>query len=715
MSDASSFLPFIASYLAQRVSNFSLRPSHPHRVIHDRPEPIAAYHARLSDLYARSPYGNGELIGNLIRDIMIAAIEDTGRLPSNAVFEAYGNLLRELLVDNELCFALPTLDHRLIRDPNYATPLRRRLNELEPLLVHKQPIIETFCSITITSLAAITTHYLPASAFNDPSPSTFTLPLSSLIGDLRDFVQRVVFTFLNHDQQNTTEPYSLAFWNTRHQIFENLLSASHLTFEQANKNPHKIVVPSSSDRSTDDLVRAYLGGTPFVDFLQTSIPFELTSRFSHHHIVATPGAGKTNLIGVLLAKDFDAVADGKASVIVLDSQGDLIKSIVLLKDFAPGGRLHDRLVYIDPTDIEYPLQLNFFARSGSRALTPLAKRTEHSDLVELLLFLFGALKQEATGRQETLIKAVASLIQEIQDATLMTLNEIFEPNERNKPALHKFSAYLARLDPALRKFFAVDFNSSEFSQSRGQIRARIQSLITDPIFRTMFEATSQRLDFAKEMNAGKVILINAHEDLLKTGTEVFGRFFIALAAQAAQARQNIPEHARLATYFYIDECYKFIKEDTNVETILDTGRKYRLGVIIAHQRLKQLSEALKSAASSAAIKMVRAPVFEDANTLASQLNMTADGFDALPAYAFATRITGMRKPVALSVPVSPLADAEHMTDAEFAELKDAMRRKYARASQSLQPAPTSAYAQPFPPDDSDNAPHDDTIKPGKEW
>jgi hypothetical protein len=344
--------------------------------------------------------------------------------------------------------------------------------------------------------------------------------------------------------------------------------------------------------------------------------------------------------------------------------------------------------------------------------TLLQRRTEHSDLVDLLLFLFGALKQEATGRQETLIKAVASLIQEIPDATLSTLNDIFEPADKKKPALAKFDTYLARLDPPVRAFFAVDFNSSEFSQTRAQMRARVQALITDPVFLSMFGATTQKLDFAAEMNAGKVILINAYEDLLKTGTEVFGRFFIALAAQAAQARQNIPEARRMPTYFYIDECYKFIKADTNVETILDTGRKYRLGVVIAHQRLNQLSEALKSAASGAAIKMVRAPIFEDVRILSSQLNATPEYFDALPDHSFATRITTMRHPVAISIPLSPFASAQHMTDEEFSQVQEVMRRKYARSSSDNAPSTDHVSAEESHTADTFDQP---LLKSGKKW
>ena len=556
--------------------------------------------------------------------------------------------------------------------------LRTFLRRKERFLARDETNIDMLATVIINSLKGIT-ESLPRT---EATSTTFTVPLNAFIKDLPAVMNRIISNVVDekvHDNNLCLELYD--------RITTNIQVVSGIV--PGTDSSKQLIFPDQANLPPATLIPTYFARTPYNDFLTAPAPFAITHRFSHQHIVATPGAGKTNLIGVLLALDFDQVARGAASVIVLDSQGDLINSIVRMKDFAPGRRLHDRLVYIDPTDIQYPLQLNIFARSGNRTLTLLQKRTEHSDLVQLLLFLFGALKQEATGRQETMIKAVASLIQEIPDATLMTLNAIFEPSSKKTIALTEFKQYFDRLDPAIRNFFEIDFNGGEFSQTRAQLRARIQSLITDPIFLAMFSATSQRLDFASEMNAGKVIVINAYEDLLKSSTEIFGRFFVALAAQAAQARQNIPEQSRLPTYCYIDECYKFIKADTNIETILDTGRKYRLGMILAHQRLKQLSDALKSAASGAAIKMVRAPVHEDANTLASQLNTKPDYFDALPEHAFATRITSMRQPTALTVPLSPLATAEHMSETEFEEVRNVMRRKYARTSMPSDPAPPS--------------------------
>ena len=96
------------------------------------------------------------------------------------------------------------------------------------------------------------------------------------------------------------------------------------------------------------------------------------------------------------------------------------------------------------------------------------------------------------------------------------------------------------------------------------------------------------------MNAGKVILINTAKDLLKeTGTEIFGRFFIAMIAQAAQERATLPAKDRMPTIVYIDEAADYF--DRNIGVILSQARKYNVGMVLAHQYLGQLDPKLQEA------------------------------------------------------------------------------------------------------------------------
>ena len=81
------------------------------------------------------------------------------------------------------------------------------------------------------------------------------------------------------------------------------------------------------------------------------------------------------------------------------------------------------------------------------------------------------------------------------------------------------------------------FHSKTYDSTRKEVVWRLDYLLTNPVLRSMFSATHTKLDMGKEMDAGKVIIINNSKAILgDEGAEFFGRFFIALIARAAQQR-----------------------------------------------------------------------------------------------------------------------------------------------------------------------------------
>ena len=90
------------------------------------------------------------------------------------------------------------------------------------------------------------------------------------------------------------------------------------------------------------------------------------------------------------------------------------------------------------------------------------------------------------------------------------------------------------------------------------------------------------------MNDGSIILINTAKDLLKQdGASLYGRFFLSMIGQAIMERAVIPEHERTPTFLYVDECQDYF--DETIEVLLAQGRKYKIGVTLAHQHMDQLS------------------------------------------------------------------------------------------------------------------------------
>ena len=75
----------------------------------------------------------------------------------------------------------------------------------------------------------------------------------------------------------------------------------------------------------------------------------------------------------MIHADLVAAKEDGRSIIVIDSQGDLINKLVRLEAFSPDapGSLADRLVVIDPSDIEFPAALNPEASTTESAAVPL--------------------------------------------------------------------------------------------------------------------------------------------------------------------------------------------------------------------------------------------------------------------------------------------------------------------------------------------------------
>ncbi len=151
------------------------------------------------------------------------------------------------------------------------------------------------------------------------------------------------------------------------------------------------------------------------------------------------------------------------------------------------------------------------------------------------------------------------------------------------------------------------------------------------------------------------MLINTAKDLLKQdGCELFGRFFIALLGQAVQERSAIPEGRRRATFVYIDEAQDYF--DEAIENLLNQARKYRVGLVLAHQNLGQFDGRLAEAVmASTAIKLAGGVSAKDAWTLSRDMRCEPDFLLAMHKHQgstdFACFIRNVTpQPVALTVP-----------------------------------------------------------------
>lgn len=541
--------------------------------------------------------------------------------------------------------------------------LRHQRKLLEP-----QRTLNAFRKAFVDCLFDITSR-LPPLACDDGSEES-TAPMATLaLIDLLPNVGSIIESAILHFDTPETEDLCLFDYLKRTLI----RNAERLKERTNSKRP---IPPSDFKGSPRETVQTYLADTGLDDiFLDTRVPFNLPDeqRFSGHWIVAPPGRGKTILLHSLFLNDLKL----PASIIVMDSKGDLINPIRNLKAVA------DRLVVIEP-DEDHPLALN-----------PLdIPKANIVHTISLLEYVFTALLEaDPTALQSTLFRyLLPAIIQTIPNPTLMTFRDIVENGFAG------YAADFSKLKPLDRQFFDKQFDSKQYTDTRHQLIWRLDYLMTNPLMRAMFEAPKTKVDIGKEMDAGKVILINNSKELLsEEGAEFFGRFFVALILSAAQQRSSPRAEDKLPCFCYIDECQNVIRSDEKIATILDECRSQKIGMILAHQRTTQItSKNVLSALSNCAIRMANSD--DEAKELADKLRTTPEVLRSLKRGTFATFVRDLTPTaVMLDVPYNDLSQMEQLSPKEREVLRERMRAQFSfvqQATNASQPATATGHAAP---------------------
>ena len=211
------------------------------------------------------------------------------------------------------------------------------------------------------------------------------------------------------------------------------------------------------------------------------------------------------------------------------------------------------------------------------------------------------------------------------------------------------------------------------------------------------------------MQDGHIILINTAKDFLKPeGSRLLGRFLSAQIGQGILERAVIPADQRTPTMFYIDEAQDQI--DKTIEMLLSQGRKYKLGLTLAHQHLDQLTSSQRSELMvNTSIKLAGGLNLKDASAMSGEMHCSADFLQSLrkrdgkTQFAFAMRHL-IHHAAPLTVPLG-MIDQQDIVPMEVVEAAFEMNRKcYGRAWEvaAYTPAeqsnikPADAQKQPEP-------------------
>jgi hypothetical protein len=126
------------------------------------------------------------------------------------------------------------------------------------------------------------------------------------------------------------------------------------------------------------------------------------------------------------------------------------------------------------------------------------------------------------------------------------------------------------------------------------IQSKVGAFLSDPTLFRILTKPERMLHIRKLMDEGKILLVNlAKGKLGEDSTALLGGLLVTTIGLAAFSRADTPEEGRRVFYVYLDEFQNFTTQ--SMANMLSELRKYRVGMIVAHQYLYQLDEAIRYA------------------------------------------------------------------------------------------------------------------------
>lgn len=297
----------------------------------------------------------------------------------------------------------------------------------------------------------------------------------------------------------------------------------------------------------------------------TEVRLTTEQRVRHSHIIGASGTGKSTLLFNLIRQDIE---NGEG-VAVLDPHGDLVDRIL---GIIPAHRIGD-VVLVDPSDEQYSVGFNILS-----AHSDLEKNLLSSDLVSVFQRL-----STSWGDQmgSVLSNAILAFLESERGGTLADLRRfLIEPAFRAK-------FLLTVSDPDIVYYWQKGFPQLSGNKSIGPVLTRLDTFLSPKPIRYMVSQRENRLDFAHILDTGKIFLAKLPQGQMgKENAFLLGSLLVAKFQQIAMSRQAQRAESRRPFWLYVDEFQNFITP--SMAEILSGARKYRLGLILAHQELRQL-------------------------------------------------------------------------------------------------------------------------------
>jgi len=297
-------------------------------------------------------------------------------------------------------------------------------------------------------------------------------------------------------------------------------------------------------------------------------------RTRHMYAIGASGTGKSNLLLSLIRQDIDH-GEGLA---VLDPHGDLVDQILAL---VPESR-HQDVVLLDASDQEYSVGFNILSARTEQEKTQL-----ESDLVAVFRRFSTSWGDQMSA---VLGNAILAMLEHPEGGTLFDLRRFLTEAPFRNACLRNVE------DPQVVYYWQREFPLLKGSP-QASILTRLNSFLRPKPIRQIVVQTDSKLDLATIMDRGQILLAKLPQGAIgEENAYLLGSLLVAKFNQLVMGRQQTKAEERRNFWLYIDEFQHFITP--SMASILAGARKYRLGLMLAHQELRQLQSRDADVASA---------------------------------------------------------------------------------------------------------------------